>query len=110
MTRIERNQAGLARFRIDPLPKAWQAGRKEYNNDAMPIFEYACESCGHHFEHLTRADHEATCPACQSGHLNKQLSTFAVGANGASARTDFAAPGACGACGDPRGPGACSMN
>jgi len=76
----------------------------------MPIFEYTCESCGHHFEHLTRADRQAVCPACDGRQLSKQLSTFAVGANGSGARADFQAAGPCGACGDPRGPGACSMN
>jgi putative FmdB family regulatory protein len=84
----------------------------------MPIFEYHCESCGNHFEHLTRADREATCPACNGQALSKQLSTFAVGANGSGSRTDSAASGSfdgaqggpCGSCGDPRGPGACSMN
>jgi putative FmdB family regulatory protein len=76
----------------------------------MPLFEYTCQSCGHQFEHLTRADREAACPTCNGRALNKHLSTFAVGANGSGARTDFAAPGPCGSCGDPRGPGACSMN
>jgi putative FmdB family regulatory protein len=76
----------------------------------MPIFEYTCESCGHRFEYLTRASHEAACPACDSSALSKQLSTFAVRAPGAAPRADVAAPGPCGACGDPRGPGACSIN
>jgi putative FmdB family regulatory protein len=83
----------------------------------MPIFEYRCESCGHHFEHLTRADREAACPACASQALSKQLSTFAVGANGTGSRASIGADalgaqggGPCGSCGDPRGPGACSMN
>jgi len=90
----------------------------------MPIFEYRCESCGHHFEYLTRAGREAACPACASQALSKQLSTFAVGANGAGSRAgigadalgaqggpfDAAQGRPCGSCGDPRGPGACSMN
>ena len=76
----------------------------------MPIFEYTCQSCGHHFEHLTRADREPACPACEATTLNKHLSTFAVGANGSNARADFGGPSPCGACGDPRGPGACSIN
>jgi putative FmdB family regulatory protein len=76
----------------------------------MPIFEYSCQSCGHRFEHLTRAGRDAVCPACDSTTLDKQLSTFAVGANGSGSRADLAAPGPCGSCGDPRGPGACSMN
>jgi putative FmdB family regulatory protein len=84
----------------------------------MPIFEYSCQSCGHRFEHLTRADREATCPACDGKALSKHLSTFAVGANGTGSRTGVRAAEAlesaqgspCGSCGDPRGPGACSMN
>ena len=78
----------------------------------MPIFEYTCQSCGHRFEHLTRGNQEASCPACEGGALAKHLSTFAVRANAnAAPRADAAAaPGPCGSCGDPRGPGACSMN
>ena len=84
----------------------------------MPLFEYTCQSCGHRFEHLVRADREAACPKCHGTSLNKLLSTFAVGASFGSAqgksfgsaqdsRSDA---GPCGACGDPRGPGACSLN
>ena len=79
----------------------------------MPIYEYTCETCGHHFERLMRAHEEAACPECAGRSLNKHLSTFAVGANGAASKAEAAAPGspgACGMCGDPRGPGACSMN
>ena len=75
----------------------------------MPLFEYTCQSCDRRFEHLTRADNVPTCPACNGQALTKHLSTFAVGANGATDR-DFSAPGPCGSCGDPRGPGACSVN
>jgi len=76
----------------------------------MPIFEYTCQSCGHHFEHLTRAGKTASCPSCEGKALTKQLSTFAVGAQGSPSRVSTMAPGPCGACGDPRGPGACSLN
>jgi putative FmdB family regulatory protein len=76
----------------------------------MPIYEYTCQACHHRFEHLTRAGHEAVCPACDGTALDKQLSTFAVRANGASAHDGFREAGPCGSCGDPRGPGACSMN
>jgi putative FmdB family regulatory protein len=75
----------------------------------MPIFEYTCQSCGHRFEHLTRGQQDAVCPACDGSALAKHLSTFAVRA-AASPRADAVAPGPCGSCGDPRGPGACSMN
>jgi putative FmdB family regulatory protein len=77
----------------------------------MPLFEYACRSCGHKFEFLTRAGQSPACPSCASGELEKQLSVFAVTSN-APSPTPFPAStgGACGMCGDPRGPGACSMN
>jgi putative FmdB family regulatory protein len=74
----------------------------------MPIYEYACRQCGVRFEVLVRGQETPQCPGCQSADLEKALSTFAVGA--ASGGRTASAPGACGRCGDPRGPGACSMN
>jgi putative FmdB family regulatory protein len=75
----------------------------------MPLFEFACRDCGRQFEYLTRAGETPRCPSCDSLALEKQLSVFAVAAGGSKA--SFASvPGPCGACGDPRGPGACSMN
>ena len=79
-------------------------------NDCMPLFEYACRSCGQHFEYLTRADRTPSCPSCSGIELEKQLSVFAVSA-GTSSRPGSTPPqGSCGMCGDPRGPGACSVN
>jgi putative FmdB family regulatory protein len=75
----------------------------------MPLFEYECRDCGAHFEFLTRDGQSPACPSCASTALEKQLSVFAVSA-GAPARQAGPAPGPCGMCGDPRGPGACSMN
>ena len=49
------------------------------------------------------------CASCHGQNLEKQLSVFAVNASSASA-TPVRAAGPCGACGDPRGPGSCSMN
>jgi putative FmdB family regulatory protein len=76
----------------------------------MPLFEYECRACGSHFEHLTRGNEPPACPDCASRDLQKLLSVFAVGATpaGRSARSDSIAP--CGTCGDPRGPGACSIH
>jgi putative FmdB family regulatory protein len=76
----------------------------------MPLYEYECQSCHHHFELLVREQTVLACPACNSDALQKQLSVFAVGADSPKFKSQSAAPGACGACGDPRGPGACSMN
>ena len=66
----------------------------------MPIFEYVCKECNHRFELLVRGDVVPACPACKATGLDKQFSAFGVGATG----------GGCGSCGDPRGPGSCSMN
>jgi putative FmdB family regulatory protein len=72
----------------------------------MPIFEYICKKCENHFEALVYGDEKASCPKCRSTKLAAQLSVFAVPAKSASTRP---AAGPCGACGDPAGPGACSM-
>ncbi|HEY2906858.1 MAG TPA: zinc ribbon domain-containing protein [Vicinamibacterales bacterium] len=76
----------------------------------MPLFEYECRGCGHHFEHLTRGSDAPSCPACRSADLQKLLSVFAVNTSGASSKSLDAPAGGCGMCGDPRGPGSCSMN
>ena len=77
----------------------------------MPLFEYACRGCGHHFEFLTRADKTPACPACTSAELDKQLSVFAVSGTAVSAArgASAAAAEACGHCGDPDGEGSCAI-
>jgi putative FmdB family regulatory protein len=52
----------------------------------MPIFEYLCTKCGHHFEKLLKYDtsHAIQCPACGSGDVKKELSTFSSSAGSAS--------------------------
>jgi putative FmdB family regulatory protein len=72
----------------------------------MPIYEYACKGCGQEFETLVRAASTPDCPSCHSSDLQKKLSVFSTAGTGAEA----ASFGACGTCGDPRGPGACSIN
>jgi putative FmdB family regulatory protein len=75
----------------------------------MPLFEYECRACGHHFEYLTRGGGSPSCPTCASADLQKLLSAFAVNTNGGG-RPSQQAAGSCGKCGDPRGPGSCNMN
>jgi putative FmdB family regulatory protein len=74
----------------------------------MPIFEYVCQQCNHQFEAIIMGKQKAACPKCESKRLNQQLSNFSVG--GEKSRATAPASGPCGSCGDPRGPGACSMN
>lgn len=76
----------------------------------MPLYEYVCKQCSHEFEELSSADDAAArapCPRCAATDTERVLfSRVAVG----KAHADAAAPTPCGRCGDPRGPGACSMN
>jgi putative FmdB family regulatory protein len=74
----------------------------------MPIFEYICQECRHRFEAIVYGTASPTCPSCKATKLEKQISSFAVGAT--SDWSSSAGPGPCGTCGDPRGPGACSMD
>jgi putative FmdB family regulatory protein len=75
----------------------------------MPIFEYVCQQCQHPFEALVFGRDKARCPKCESQKLSPRLSVFAVSAKGASASPSPASGGGCGSCGDPRGPGSCSL-
>jgi putative FmdB family regulatory protein len=72
----------------------------------MPLFEYRCARCEHVFETLVTGDERPLCPRCQGADLEKLLSTFAVQGGGTLPELP---PGPCGSCGDPRGPGACSL-
>ena len=75
----------------------------------MPLYEYACKSCETRFETLVRSAETPECPVCHSTTLERKQSVFAAHAGGTPAR--MTSPGGgCGSCGDPRGPGACSMN
>jgi putative FmdB family regulatory protein len=77
---------------------------------SMPLFEYECRGCGHRFEHLTRADHAPACPSCRGVELQKLMSVFAAQSSTPAKSFSDRPMSACGSCGDPRGPGACSMN
>lgn len=45
-------------------------------NEAMPIYEYGCEKCGHEFEAIQKISEEPlkTCPACGQDALRKKVS------------------------------------
>jgi putative FmdB family regulatory protein len=71
----------------------------------VPLYEYSCRACSNDFEALVRAGERAICPACGSADLARLMSVASVGR-----RDEAPAPstGACGTCGDPRGPGSCA--
>jgi putative FmdB family regulatory protein len=73
----------------------------------MPIFEYTCKACDHRFEALVLGTKKPQCPKCESKGLSQQLSVFAVAARSTSGPS--LPSGGCGTCGDPRGPGSCSI-
>jgi putative FmdB family regulatory protein len=76
----------------------------------MPLFEFLCQSCDKEFEVLVRAAETPECPACHGRELQRRLSTFAAHTPGGGSAQPTPTFGGCGSCGDPRGPGACSMN
>jgi putative FmdB family regulatory protein len=73
----------------------------------MPLYEYVCRDCRHKFETLVTATRAPACRVCDGRDLEKQLSVFAVSAKSGESSEPVVA---CGRCGDPRGPGACSLN
>jgi len=44
----------------------------------MPIYEYACRSCGNAFELLVRSSTVPACPKCTSQDLERKLSLPAI--------------------------------
>jgi putative FmdB family regulatory protein len=77
----------------------------------MPLFEYACKACERQFEALVRGSESPECPSCHGTALERRQSVFAARTSGpASTVAQMPLGGGCGHCGDPRGPGACSMN
>ena len=76
----------------------------------MPLFEYACKRCAHQFEWLTRGTAAPECPSCHGTDLDKRQSVFAARSASPASGAAQVTLGACGTCGDPRGPGACSVN
>jgi len=76
----------------------------------MPLFEYECRGCGKTFEYLTRDGQSPSCPACQGADLQKLMSVFAAQSSTPAKSFSDRPMQACGSCGDPRGPGSCSMN
>lgn len=47
----------------------------------MPIYEFACKTCGHRFDFLAKrvSMSPEVCPECGSRELRKQVSVFSAG-------------------------------
>lgn len=50
--------------------------------ESMPIYEYSCRNCGHHFELLVRGQKHPACPSCRSEDLERLLSLPGVSSEG----------------------------
>ncbi len=65
----------------------------------MPLYEYACRQCGHHFDKLVRPGSAAApaivCPACQSEDVRKKLSTFSARGSGEGSWLSAAGAASC---------------
>jgi putative FmdB family regulatory protein len=48
----------------------------------MPIYEYECRACRHHFELVVLPTTIPACPSCQSQELERTISMFAVSSDG----------------------------
>ena len=73
----------------------------------MPIYEYACQSCGGEFEALVRSQTVPECPGCHSEQLEKKRSVFATTVATPERVPAMTSP--CGSCGHPDGPSGCAF-
>jgi putative FmdB family regulatory protein len=72
----------------------------------MPLYDYACQKCGHQSELLVGASSQPACPECGSERMSKLLPVVAAPNRGSAASEGRNPPGgSCGAgCGcHPRG-------
>jgi putative FmdB family regulatory protein len=61
----------------------------------MPLFEYQCNACGRRFEALVVGSRKPACPRCAGEDLEKQFSTFGMGASGRGFGTGVSAAASC---------------
>ncbi|MDD8014904.1 MAG: zinc ribbon domain-containing protein [Acidobacteriota bacterium] len=63
----------------------------------MPIYEFVCKACGHHFELLVSmtGGGQISCPSCHGRDVRKRISAFGIG--GGSSRLKQASTG-CATC------------
>ena len=58
---------------ISPLDPKEPAGEA----NCMPIYDYRCADCGHHFEQLVRGEQKVSCPQCAGPSLERLMSLTA---------------------------------
>jgi putative FmdB family regulatory protein len=63
----------------------------------MPIYEYVCMRCEHHFEELVRADETPACPECAADNVTRKFSAVApLGARAGGGGGGGCCGGSCG--------------
>lgn len=68
----------------------------------MPLYEYRCNECGHHFEVLVRVEQSAEpfCPECGHDRVARQLSVFKASTATPGNDVEFVCPSMDGTCSD----------
>jgi len=74
----------------------------------MPLYEYNCPKCDHHFEELVFGSDKPSCPECGSAEPKKMMSAHSVGAAGGG--SDGVPAAACGMPSGGCGGGMCGLN
>ena len=70
----------------------------------MPIYEYACDACGHRLESMQKMSDASLreCPLCEEAALRKLMSVAGIhvkrGGNKAAVMESMCGAGACPAC------------
>jgi putative FmdB family regulatory protein len=63
----------------------------------MPIYEYVCMRCEHHFEELVRGDETPSCPSCEAESVRRKFSVVApLGARAGGGGGGGCCGGSCG--------------
>ncbi|MGB8951550.1 MAG: zinc ribbon domain-containing protein [Candidatus Aminicenantales bacterium] len=64
---------------------------------AMPIYEFLCRKCGHHFESFVRLGGEKNvcCSMCRSPDVQKLYSSFGIGGGGSRLKTSSSSCTSC---------------
>lgn len=50
----------------------------------MPLYEYRCDECSQESELLIRSSQKPCCPKCNSGRMQRVLSTVSTGSKASS--------------------------
>lgn len=61
----------------------------------MPMYQYACEECGHDFEkrlRMSQSSETQPCPTCGSMDTRKRIGAFAVGGGSGTSQRSVPPP------------------